>query len=154
MSDDHETYKESLRGRWGTTVIEEGWTAVPVRLLERQSQLGIKASELTVLLHLMKHWYSVDDAYVFPRQARIAKASGLGIRTVQRAIDSLEKKGLIEKTLKKEGRSLYPHNYYSLLPLVKKINSSPPITRRKPANERSEPVTSSDSEQEETDLPF
>ncbi|MEQ5821841.1 helix-turn-helix domain-containing protein [Halomonas sp. SCS19] len=115
--------RRSLRAKWGTTVIEEGWTPVPVRLLNGQHKLGIKPSEMTVLLHLLKHWFNADDEYVFPRQARIAGASGMSVRTVQRSIDSLEHKGLISKEKKQSEGSIYQHNHYSLAPLVKKVQA-------------------------------
>lgn len=124
--------RRSLRDKWGTTVIEEGWTPIPVRLLEHQKTLGIRPSEMTVVIHLLRYWFSADQEYVYPRQSKIAESSGMSVRTVQRAIDALEDKGLIEKEKKKEGISMYAHNYYSLQPLVKKVQGLPPVlTRRK-----------------------
>jgi len=123
--------RRSLREKWGTSVIEEGWTPIPLRLLEHQKTLDIRPSEMAVLIHLLRYWFSADQEYVYPKQTRIAESSGMSVRTVQRAIDSLEAKGLIEKEKKKEGLSLYPHNYYSLKPLVKKVQGLPPISTRK-----------------------
>lgn len=123
--------RRSLREKWGTTVIEEGWTPIPIRLLEHQKTLGIRPSEMSVVIHLLRYWFSADQEYVFPRQSKIAESSGMSVRTVQRAIDSLEDKGLIEKEKKKEGFSTYAHNYYSLQPLVKKVQGLPPVPTRK-----------------------
>lgn len=122
-----EKNRYALRAKWGTAVIEEGWTPIPVRLLNGQSKLGIKPSELTVLLHLLKHWFDADDEYVFPRQSVISKASGMSVRTIQRSIDLLESKGLIEKEKMKREGSTYQNNHYSLRPLVKKVQALDPI---------------------------
>lgn len=115
--------RRSLKAKWGATVAEEGWTPIPLRLIEGQQKLGIKPAEMTVLLHLLKHWFSADNAYVFPKQSRISSASGMSLRTVQRAIDSLEDKRLIEKKKMQSENSIYQHNHYSLAPLVKKVQS-------------------------------
>ena len=86
-----------IRQRWGDAVTEglTGYTAVPDVLIRSQSQLSLSANEMVVILNLLLHWWQGDGDWPYPRLSAMAKRMGVNRRTVERAIRSLESKGLI-----------------------------------------------------------
>lgn len=113
--------KNSIVDKWGKRSCSLGWVAIPTLLLFSQKELGITSSEMNVLLNLVAHWWDKSKK-PFPSQGAIAYRTGLSIKTVQRSLGSLEKKGLIIKiptprsNLITQGR-----NMYDLTPLVIKL---------------------------------
>lgn len=86
------------QAKWGAAVAggETGFHVVPDVLVRGQSTLGITATELVVVLNLLLHWWKADS-FPHPRPSVIAKRMGVSTRTVERAIQSLEDKGLIRR---------------------------------------------------------
>lgn len=92
-------------------VADAGYQAVPDVLLYSQKDLGISSEELNVLLNLLAHWWRPESS-VFPRPTTIAARMGVSVRTVQRVVSSLEKKGIVRKSRTRDGRT-----YYDVSPL-------------------------------------
>lgn len=86
---------DTVRDRWGEAV-DAGFVPVPNMLLRAQAKLKLSPTTVIVLLNIMLHWWQ-RDRLPFPRSTAIAKRSGLSLRTVQRSIRDLEKKGLIAR---------------------------------------------------------
>ena len=90
-------------GRGGKT----GFVAIPETLLRGQTRLGISATEMMVLINVLMHWW-YHDRPPFPGNRRIAQRMGVSARTVQRAFETLEKKGLVRRNVMaftEDGRS-------------------------------------------------
>ena len=86
-----------IRQRWLGAVTEglTGFTAVPDVLIRSQSHLNLSANEMVVILNLLLHWWEGDGQWPYPRLSTIANRMGVTRRTVERAILSLESKGLL-----------------------------------------------------------
>jgi len=113
----------SVRKKWKGAAIggELGYQAVPDILLRKQRILGINNTELVVLLNITLHWWKFDK-WPHPRPVNIAARMGVTTRTVERAIESLIKKDLLERTdstLSIEGHTV---RYFNMTKLVKKLN--------------------------------
>lgn len=118
--------KNSVIDKWGKASCSLGFVAIPTLLLFSQKELKITASELNVLLNLIVHWWEKSKK-PFPSQAAIAYRTGLSVKTVQRALGSLEKKGLIIKipTLRSNAATK-GKNLYDLSPLIKELDRVSP----------------------------
>jgi DNA replication protein DnaD len=99
-----------VNDRWGV-VSEPGFLSIPDVLLMHQKELGISSEELNVLLNVLAHWWR-PESKVFPRTSTIAFRMGASLRSVQRAMQSLVKKGLIKRDKTNEGVT-----YYDVTPL-------------------------------------
>jgi hypothetical protein len=96
---------ETVLERWGSAA-DAGFIALPNALVRAQAKLGLSPNEVVVLLNIMLHWWK-RDRLPRPRSTAIAKRSGLGHRTVQRTLQSLEQKGLIVRSNGPEGVPQY-----------------------------------------------
>jgi DNA-binding transcriptional ArsR family regulator len=84
-----------LQARWGVAMTD-GFLVVPRVLLLKQRELDLDNGEVMVLLNLFAHWW--DDAdHPYPAVSSMAQRMGLSIRTVQRTLEKLEKRGFIER---------------------------------------------------------
>lgn len=118
-----------LEDKWGSKVLEFGWTAVPTALFLLQKELELNPTQLNVLLNIILHWWGEDKPH--PSQKSIAKRMGVSSKTVQRAVFSLEEKGLISKTRTIRDNPKYRgRNRYDLSPLIKKIEEYIPSIRQ------------------------
>nr|WP_181717829.1 helix-turn-helix domain-containing protein [Psychrobacter sp.]QJS05787.1 transcriptional regulator protein, MarR family [Psychrobacter sp.] len=112
----------SIVDKWGETSCSLGWVAIPTLLLFSQKELSITASEMNILMNLVAHWWEKSKK-PFPSQGAIAYRTGLSIKTVQRSLGSLEKKGLISKTPTPRSNFLTRgRNMYDLSPLVSRLS--------------------------------
>lgn len=119
--------KKTILDKWGEEACSLGWVGVPTLLLFAQKDLNISSSELNVLLNLLMHWWNKSEK-PYPSQSAIAYRSGLAPKTVQRALHSLEDKGLIGKTSTARSNNITRgRNYYDLTPLVERLNRISPI---------------------------
>jgi predicted transcriptional regulator len=110
----------TLRDKWGEA-LDHGFVVIPSILLRYQHQLAIGDGELIVLMHLIMSWWKVGE-YPFPRAETIAKRMGVSTRTVQRHIDRLEKKKLIQRFGTSERRNAHRSTtQYDLSGLVVKL---------------------------------
>ena len=86
----------AIRQRWrgAVTTADTGFTAVPDVLIKSQAQLDLSSTEMVVLLNILLHWWR-DDDWPFPRISVIGERMGTSRRTVERAVRSLQAKGLV-----------------------------------------------------------
>lgn len=112
--------------KWGKTVWASGWTGIPTVLLDAQGRLGISPAALTVLLQILKRWWK-EDQHPFPSRTDIATASGLGVRTVQRALNELAQAGFLERERRRINGG-YTSNVYTFQGLINELR---PIAKEK-----------------------
>ena len=79
--------------------------------------LGLTSAELNVYLNIFMHWYDAGRL-PFPATSTIAKRMGATQRHVQRLIDSLAKKGMLEKV---PGERRGDPKQYDVRPLLLKL---------------------------------
>ena len=121
-----EKENNSIKEKWGSNSSALGWVAIPTLLLFSQKELGITSSELNVLLNVIAHWWE-KSKYPFPSQGAIAYRSGLSLKTVQRALNGLEAKGLIIKEHTARSNSITKgRNIYDLSPLIDELDKVSP----------------------------
>ncbi|MCQ1100364.1 MULTISPECIES: helix-turn-helix domain-containing protein [Acinetobacter] len=109
---------DSFDEKWGEETAKHGWVGVPTTLFFAQQALGINALELNVLLNLIMHWWNKEKS-PYPSQAAIARRMGVSVRTVQRTLDDLVEKQLIEKQRSSIHNPVFKgRNVYNLSPLV------------------------------------
>jgi hypothetical protein len=104
MDDEKSKEARAVYEKWGEAG-KAGFQAVPDLLLKNQSELGLNATELVVLLNVLMHWWYRDQK-PFPRPTTIAKRMGSTVRTVQRAIVKMVKEGILIREVDQEGRSV------------------------------------------------
>ena len=95
------TAQLQIRQKWGSAIGRGGRTgfvAIPETLLHGQRALGLSATEMMVLINVLMHWW-YHDKQPFPGNSRIAKRMGVSTRTVQRAFEKLENKGLVHREI-------------------------------------------------------
>lgn len=125
--------KDRVLAKWGAEVVAAGFTITPTHLLAANAFLPVERhlspTEMLVLLNLLSAWWQADKL-PFPSKATLAKRIGLkSTRQIQRALSSLEMKGLIsriERFHESKGRA---SNYYDLsgtVVLVKQLVSENP----------------------------
>ncbi len=123
--------KDYLRDKWGKSSFEMGWVSLPSSLLFLQRSFQISPIELNVLLHLIMHWW-IPEEDPYPSQESIAKRIGVSKRTVQRAMQELEKNKIIEKTMTPRNHHKYKgRNVYSLRPLADRLEKETPELKKK-----------------------
>jgi predicted transcriptional regulator len=98
---------ETVAQRWGEAAMA-GFMPVPNSLMRAQAKLKLTVTQMVVLLNLLLHWWH-SERMPFPSTPAIAKRSGLSVRTVQRSLRELEKKGLIARV---RGRPQYDGTRY------------------------------------------
>jgi len=110
---------------WGKSVIGLGYTIIPSLLLKSQNRLGIKPTELAVILQIALHWWE-HDKKPFPSKQALSDRLGISPRQVQRIIARLEEEKLInrvERFAQNHGRT---SNIYDLTGLVEKLKQLEP----------------------------
>ena len=101
------TERATVKAKWGGAVHESsGFVAVPMALLRLQSAYGLSSTDMMVLINLLGHWWE-PSSVVFPRSSTIAKRLGVDKRTVQRAINKLQSKGLLEIERVEDGKRAF-----------------------------------------------
>ncbi len=98
--------------KWSKPLMDAGWTAIPTVLIERQKALGLDATDVNILLHLISYWWTADNK-PRPSKSTIAAAMGVTPRTVQRRIAAMEKDGLIHREERRiPGKGSKPNRYH------------------------------------------
>lgn len=96
-----------------------GWTAVKNAFLEEYAERGLATEDAMLLIHLLQH--RRDGRLPFPGVGRLAKLTGRSERTVQRALNRLERGGWLTRR-PMPGRA----NRYDVAPMMAKISSRSP----------------------------
>jgi len=82
-----------IQDRWGDS-LKHGFVVVPSELFKQQRKLQLDCNELVVVMNLLTFWHSNDEPPILSLRA-LEERMGLGTRSLQRLIKSLETKGLI-----------------------------------------------------------
>jgi len=88
--------EQHAMSRWGVAG-QDGFQPVPHSLFKHQAGLDLSNSELVTLLNILDFWW-LSDRLPFPGVAMLAKRMGVSDRSVQRAVEKLENKGLIKRS--------------------------------------------------------
>ena len=115
--------QQQIRDKWkdGVSTGNTGFLALPEVLLRKQAQLSINTTELTVLINILSFWW-YEDQLPFPGNKTIATRMGVEPRTVQRAIKSLEEKGLMKRKKELQPDKTW-RRYFDPSGLVTKLES-------------------------------
>jgi hypothetical protein len=92
--------------RWGHSIRgrRHGFLLIPHALLRYQARLKMTDGELLVAQNILMHWNFADpNKLPFIPTTRIAERMGAKLRTVQRHIQGLEKKGLLRRVTPEVG---------------------------------------------------
>jgi DNA-binding MarR family transcriptional regulator len=82
--------------KWTPTLIQAGWLIIPSIILERQQGLGLDATDVNILLHLARHWWT-SEKLPYPSKRTIAECMGIDPSTVRRHLADMEKRGIIKR---------------------------------------------------------
>lgn len=110
----------TAQDRWTDEVLKAGFTIIPSALVIRQRQLGLKAVDVNILLHLISAWWRKES---FPRLSKqtIAKRMGIDPSTVQRRVRAMESAGLVKRIRRTGKKKADQTNAYDLTPLVERL---------------------------------
>ena len=103
--------------KWTPTLMKTGWTVLPSIILESQQALGLDATDVNIILHLARHWWSSDNL-PFPSKRTIAVCMGVHPSTVQRRIRAMEVAGLLERVERRNPTQGQQSNCYDLSGLI------------------------------------
>lgn len=113
--------ESALTKKWGRETMQVGFTMVPAALLRGQRRLGIGRSELAVLLHLLDHWWKAEEM-PWPSKETLAERLDCSDKTVQRALQNLEKAKLLNRKERyHKGSGGRTSSEYDLAPLVERL---------------------------------
>lgn len=107
--------------KWGTTLMQAGFTIIPNVIIERQKALGLDGIDLAILAHLAAHWWFVDRR-PFLSKRTLADALGVNPSTIRRHIAEMEQGGLIkriERFSKERGRESNEYDFSGLIERAK-----------------------------------
>ncbi|MGF7841565.1 helix-turn-helix domain-containing protein, partial [Citrobacter rodentium] len=108
----------SVKNKWKAGGLSLGWTAVPTVLFFIQNEKKLTSVAFNTLLNLIVHWWSLQE-WPHPSMESLAIRMGVSVRTVQRAINDLEKANLLDKKpTSKSDRRYGGRNIYDLTKLV------------------------------------
>ena len=114
--------KESLEKKWGEHNLDDGWVAIPIGLLKKQSELDISPLGLNIIINLLSYWW-YSDRSPYPSQETLANRIGVSKRSIQREIKKLTRLGVIDKSSTLRSDKKYKgRNIYDLEKLVNLLN--------------------------------
>jgi predicted transcriptional regulator len=98
MVEERENSPTSVAMRWGAAVARggygTGWTPIPAALVRNIAELGLKPTDVAVLLAILANWWEADRM-PNPRISTIARHIGLNRRTVERSVRRLMRLNLL-----------------------------------------------------------
>lgn len=108
----------SIEKKWKAGGLSLGWTAVPTVLFFLQNEKKLSPVAFNTLLNLIVHWWNLQE-WPHPSMESLAIRMGVSVRTVQRAINDLEKANLLDKKPTSKSDNRYGgRNIYDLTKLV------------------------------------
>jgi hypothetical protein len=133
--------------KWTPTLFDAGWTVIPNVILERQQALELDATDVNILLHLIRHWWFAENL-PFPSKRTIAECMGITVDTVRRRIKKMEAAGYIKRINRSDSRHGQQSNYYDLSgliesckPLAEEIIQTKQLPREEDAERRKRKFT-------------
>lgn len=120
---------KASEAKWGTAVMDLGFSIIPSLLLRAQRRLGLNPTQLAVLLQLCDYWWD-EKRKPFPSKEALSQRLGLSTRQVQRQIAALEAVGLVKRIerIGRHGGKL--SNIYDLSGLAKRLQELEPDFRQ------------------------
>lgn len=113
--------RSDVAEKWGDAVAARGFAQIPNYLMQinhfLDSEHQLSPTELLVLLQVVGTWWRTGDK-PFPSMKTLAARCGVSERQVQRAVNALEKRKLLERVKRRHQRGIIASNAYSLAPLV------------------------------------
>lgn len=106
-----------LEAKWGKTLIEAGFTALPDVIFLYQKALKLKSLDVLIILHLASYWWKPNEN-PWPAKATLADSLDVDPRTVQRSIKKMEDLGYIKRIERKAKAGDNLTNEYDLRGLV------------------------------------
>ncbi|MES2149814.1 MAG: helix-turn-helix domain-containing protein [Pseudomonadota bacterium] len=132
-----------LQEKWGAA-LNDGFVVIPSALLRHQHELGIDGGEVVVLLNLLMSWWKASDM-PFPQTSTLAKRMGVSRRTVQRHVESLEKKQFIRRmwngTSEKTDRAVARYDLSGIVARLKILGSVAHPNRKVGTDSSTQPPT-------------
>lgn len=110
--------QKQLVQKWGDG-LRQGWTAVPTLMLDLP-KLDLRPLTFSVLVQLVSFWWSHDQR-PFPSRALLARRLGVSVRSIHRALDELEDRGLIERLKRHRNDGGRASTEYDLSGLVEQL---------------------------------
>jgi hypothetical protein len=94
-ADKYAMIDDGLPSKWGEAA-RAGFQTIPDLLLTSQSKLALSSTDMITLLNVAMDWRRPDQR-PFPRSITIARRMGVVVRTVQRALATLRRLGLLAR---------------------------------------------------------
>jgi predicted transcriptional regulator len=110
---------QQLSKRWGA-VVNEGWTAIPNILIERQQALQLKPTEMNIILVLLKYWWE-EGKSPYPSKQTIGELINRDATTVRKSLKRLEELGYVKRGSRYHEKGGQTSNEYDLSGLVDKL---------------------------------
>jgi predicted transcriptional regulator len=101
-----------------------GFCILPSLLLRAQARLGLSATQLLLVIHLIDFWWS-DEEVPWPKKETLGERLGLSDKQVQRLVRALEQRGYVQRVVRttRHGRT---SNGYDLSGLVRRLQELAP----------------------------
>lgn len=107
--------------RYGTTLLADGYTALPNLAWRYYGRLGVSEAEFVFIGQLCTYWWGSHDP--FPGEEAVARHMGKSKRCVQGYARSLEQKGLLRVSARFSGRGRQHTNSYDVRPFFEAIEA-------------------------------
>lgn len=103
--------------KWSPELWGAGWIGIPNIIVEKQRELGLDATDVNILLHLIRYWWHRDNL-PHPGKRTIADCMGVNPSTVRRHVAKMEKAGLLQRVTRMEEGRGQKTNYYDFSGLI------------------------------------
>jgi hypothetical protein len=103
--------------KWSPDLWGAGWIGIPNIIIEKQLELGLDATDVNVLLHLLRYWWHRDNL-PHPSKKTIAQCMGVNPSTVRRHVAKMEKRGLLQRVERMDEARGQKTNYYDFSGLI------------------------------------
>lgn len=106
---------KEIYNKWGEDVIDRGFSQIPFYLLNINRYLEPKLSslQLLILVQLVSNWWKKGEN-PYPSMKHLGERCGVSERQIQRSIDVLVERGIIEKKKILSSNGVVKRNSYSL----------------------------------------
>lgn len=94
-----------MQEKWGSFVLDAGWTGIPNALLKYAGALGLDPGETLTLIYLMRFWWKPADL-PYPSISKTCLEMGVTRKTMTKKFASLREKGYI-KIVKQGGKTKF-----------------------------------------------
>jgi predicted transcriptional regulator len=103
--------------KWTPRVMKAGYVLIPTVLLDRQRALGLDATDMNILLHIVRHWW-YQERLPYPAKRTIAECMEISESTIRRRIADMEKRQIIKRITRRSKDQGQQSNQYDLSGLV------------------------------------